>query len=157
MLRCKQRGKLCQPGRGFCEEDLNDRAGLRTAAQAPQRMEHRTVGFLASIPFDALTVRHVNGPLAKGDLTLEFLGQRGLAYPRLPGDEDDLSRATEGAPPRLMQNFQCARASHQVLHTPCGYGGSRVDDFGHLGDKSVAALVYRLDEKGILRVVPKRA
>jgi len=32
-----------------------------------------------------------NGPLTHRDLALEFLGQRGLADARLPGNKDDLS------------------------------------------------------------------
>src|SRR6202041_2435766 len=138
-------------------QDPNDGIGPRAAAQTSQRIEHRTVGFLASIPFDALTVRHVSGPLAKGDLTLEFPGQRGLADPLLPGDEDDLSRATEGALPRLMQHFQCAPAPHQILRRPAPYDGSRVGDFRHLGDKPVSALRYGLDEKRLPRAISRSA
>src|ERR1700722_2093503 len=110
-----------QPGRGLRGQDLNDWPGLRAATQSSQRIEHRTVGFLASISFDALTVRDVNGSLAKRDLALEFLGQRGLADTRLAGDEDDLSLATDGAQPRLTQHLERTAAAHQELRRPTGH------------------------------------
>ena len=64
--------------------------GQAAPAQLSQRIEHRSVGFLASIPFDALTMGDVNGPLTHRDLALEFLGQRSLADARFPGNKDDL-------------------------------------------------------------------
>jgi hypothetical protein len=73
---------LCQPGRGFLGQDLNDALGLGAAAQVSERIEHRTIGFLDPIPFDALTVRDASGVLSERDLALEFLGERGLATHR---------------------------------------------------------------------------
>ena len=104
--------KLRQPGRGFCRQDPDERLSLRATAQSPQRIEHRTVGFLASIPFDALTMGDVNGPLTHRDMALEFLGQRGLADPRLPGNKYYLSFTIKCAPPHLAQYLERVATSH---------------------------------------------
>src|SRR6202041_3916765 len=110
-LRAGERGReLREPRRGFCCEDLNDRPGLRAAAQLSQRIEHRTVGFLASIPFDALPMHDTDGPLASRDLALQLFRQGSLADPRLSGDEHDLPLAVQCALPRLAQHLELAIA-----------------------------------------------
>src|SRR6202021_1087498 len=82
--QCRQ---LRQPRWGVCREDTNDRLGLRTAAQSSQRIEYRTVGFLASIPLYALSVRDANGEIANRDLAREHFGQSGLSVSALSGTE----------------------------------------------------------------------
>ena len=91
-------------------------------------------------------MRDANELSANGGLALEFLGQGGLADPRLSGDEDDLSLATEGVLPRFTQRCRGA-----------GYGGARRDGLGHPGDKPVPARRDGLDEKRVLRTVAERA
>src|SRR6202789_1841387 len=73
VLAREETRKLRQPGRRFCRQDPDERLSLRAAAQSSQRIEHRTVGFLASISFDALPTGDVNGPLTHRDLALEIV------------------------------------------------------------------------------------
>jgi hypothetical protein len=150
------------PGGGRLAGDwapkYNDRIGLRAAAQSSERLEHRTVGFLASNPFDALTVRDVNRPLARRDLALEFLNQRGLSDAHLPVDKDDLSLATEGALPGLAQHLKRAPTPYEGLRRPAECNGAlRGDRFNHRSDKPVSALRYGLDEKRLPRAISKSA
>src|SRR6202522_4833549 len=141
VLAREQRRQLREPSGGFRGEDPDERLGLRAAAKLSQRIEHRTVGFLASIPFDALPMHDADGPLANRDPALEFLGQCGLADPRLPGDQDNLPLATEGATPCLVQHTKSAAAPDQgAWCRSAGYGGARRDGLGHPGDKTVSAL-----------------
>ena len=103
-------------------------------------------------------MRDANELSANGGLALEFLGQGGLADPRLSGDEDDLSLATEGVLPRLAQRLQSAAAPYQgAWCRGAGYGGVRRDGLGHPGDKPVTARRDGLDEKRVLRTVAERA
>jgi hypothetical protein len=97
-----------------------------------------------------------DGPLAHCNLALEFLGQRGLADSRFPGDEHDLPHATEGEMPRLAQHLAFAVASHQCASCRrAGYGRGRSSGFGHRSDEPVPSLGHCLDEKRILRAVPE--
>src|SRR5580698_5205298 len=157
MLAREKRRLLREPRWSFCCEDLNDRAALRAAAQLSQRIEHRTVGFLASIPFDALPTHDTDGPLAHRNLTLEFFSQRGLADSRFAGDEHDLPHATEGEMPGLAQQLEHAVASHQRASCRrAGYRSTRSSGFGHRSDEPVSALGDCLDKKRILWAVPER-
>jgi hypothetical protein len=146
---------LRKPGRGICRQDPNDRIGLRAATQSSERLKHRTVGFLAPNPFDALTVRDVNRPLACRDLALEFLNQRGLSDAHLPVDKDDLSLATEGTLPRLAQQPKRVPTPYEGLRRPAECNGALGERFNHRSDKPVSALRYGLDENRLPRAISK--
>jgi len=102
-------------------------------------------------------MRNANELSANGDPALEFLSQGGLADARLPGDEDDLSLATEGVLPGLVQRLQSAAAPDQgAWCRGAGYGRARRYGLSHPRDEPVPARRDGLDEKRVPCTVAER-
>ena len=82
---------LHQPGGRVHRHGLHDGVAASTAAQLPERFQHRVIGFLAAVALDALPVRDTYVRHVRRSLLQEGIDQGGFPQARLPSEQDDLS------------------------------------------------------------------
>ena len=97
----QQRRQLHEPGRRELPEDV-DNAVAGRPPQSTERLQHRQIRLAGAVLFDALPARDANRPVA-ADPRQERLHQRGLADPRLAGDEHELPLAVRRAVQRCVE------------------------------------------------------
>ena len=78
-------------------EDLNELVAARVPAQAPERLEHRQVGFAGAVLLHTLSTTDAQG-LHEADPGEKRFDQRRLPDPWLPRHEDELPLAIHRPP-----------------------------------------------------------
>src|SRR5262245_22357032 len=148
----QQRGKLDEPGRGLCRQNLDDGVSAGSAAQPGDGLQHRVVGFLASIALNTLTLRDANVSRLGAGPAREGVHHRGLADPGLPGDEDDLPLASQHLQKTLAELSERALTSDQSAR-PWNRWVSGTRRAARQRDELVPTPREGLDEDGLLPVI----
>jgi hypothetical protein len=150
--------KLRKPSRCLRRQDVYRSLTSVTAAQLADCFQHRIIGFSTAISFDTLSAGNAEPGHRGARLNLKRVGDRGLADPRFPGNENDLSIPEHRTAQGIGQFAQGSRPPHQT-----GARGSirrrrlRPSVAAVQADKPIPAPRQRLDEPRTFRIIIESA